>query len=379
MSPEYFHEATSRTDHFSLIIFALIGAVLLTSFGNMLMLFLGIEILSIPMYILAGSNKNNLASNEASLKYFMLGAFATGFLLFGVTLIYGASGSFHLENISEYLKLQNGNIPLMIIAGVILLIIGLAFKVSAVPFHFWTPDVYTGSPTVITAFMSTVVKSAAFAGFFRLFFTCFSMTMHSWEPTIWYLSFFTIIVGNVTAVFQNNFKRMLAYSSIAHAGYMLLAILAMNKYAQSSILFYAAAYSVSSIASFAILLLVSHTTKSDSIDSFNGLAKKNPLLAFVTIVAMLSLAGIPPLGGFFAKYYIFTTALEQGHIYLVIVAVLGSLVGVYYYFRPIIAMFKIEGEERIIPINQAFKIFLIVTSLAALALGIMPDLVAGIL
>jgi NADH-quinone oxidoreductase subunit N len=378
MSPEYFHESSSRTDHFSLIIFALIGAVLLTSFGNMLMLFLGIEILSIPMYILAGSNKNNPSSNEASLKYFMMGAFATGFLLFGIALIYGASGSFHLENISQYVKMQNGAVPPMLIAGVALLIIGLAFKVSAAPFHFWTPDVYSGSPTVITAFMSTVVKSAAFAGFFRLFFTSFNMTLQSWELTIWALSFLTIIIGNVTAVFQSNFKRMLAYSSIAHAGYMLLAILSMNNYAQSSILFYATAYSISSIASFGILLLVSHVTKNDSIESFNGLARKNPLLAFVTIVAMLSLAGIPPLAGFFAKYFIFTAALQQGYIALVIVAVLGSLVGVYYYFRPIIAMFKTETEITI-PINPVYKIFLVVTSLAALLLGIMPDLVAGIL
>jgi NADH-quinone oxidoreductase subunit N len=412
MSPEFFHEPTSRVDHFALIIFALIGGQLLTSYSNLLMLFLGIEILSIPMFILAGSNKSNLQSNEAALKYFLMGAFATGFLLFGIALIYGATGSFHLQNIAQFISAQQGNIPPMIIVGVLLIygatgsfhlkniaefisaqqgnispmitvgvllmLVGLAFKVSAAPFHFWAPDVYTGSPTVVTAFMSTVVKSAAFAGFFRLFYTCFATSNAAWTNTIWALAALTIIIGNVTAVYQTNFKRMLAYSSIAHAGYMLLAILAMNQYAQGSILFYATAYSVSSLTAFAVLLLVSHVTKNDSIDSFNGLAKKNPLLAFVTVLAMLSLAGIPPMAGFFAKYFIFTAALQQHYVWLVIIAVIGSLVGVFYYFRIIIALFK-DGEGEVIPMNVVFKTFLIVCSLAALLLGVMPQWVAGLL
>ncbi len=378
LSPEFFHEPTSRVDHFALIIFALIGGQLLTSYNNLLMLFLGIEILSIPMYILAGSKKSDLSSNEASLKYFLMGAFATGFLLFGIALIYGVSGSFHLQNIAQFVAGQ-GSLPVMLVAGVIMMMIGLAFKVSAVPFHFWTPDVYTGSPTVITAFMSTVVKSAAFAGFFRLFFTCFNSSSATWANTIWVLAALTIMIGNVTAVYQTSFKRMLAYSSIAHAGYMLLAILALNSYAQSSILFYATAYSISSITSFAILLVVSHVTKNDSIDSFNGLAKRNPFLAFITVVSMLSLAGIPPVAGFFAKYYIFTAALQQHYTWLVIIAVLGSLIGVFYYFRIIVALFKPATEGTIIPVNTVFKTLLIVTTLATLMLGIMPQLVAGIL
>jgi NADH-quinone oxidoreductase subunit N len=379
MSPEYFHEPSSRTDHFSLIIFSLIGAQLLTSFGNMLMLFLAIEILSIPMYILAGSSKANLSSNEAALKYFMMGAFATGFLLFGIALIYGESGSFHLVNISQYLTSQNGHLPLGIVAGMLLIIIGLAFKISAAPFHFWTPDVYSGSPTVITAFMSTVVKISAFSAFFKLFTTCFSVSSTVWTNVLWIIAALTIIVGNITAVFQNNFKRLLAYSSIAHAGYMLLAILALNNYAQNSILYYSAAYAISSITAFAILLLVSHITKNDSIESFNGLAKRNPMLAFASVISMLSLAGIPPLAGFFAKYYIFTAALQQGYIWLVIIAVLGSLIGVYYYFRIIIALFKEEVTETVIPMTVAFKTFLAVVSVASLLLGVMPDLVASIL
>ncbi len=376
ISTNFFHDSSSRTDHFSLIIFALTGAHVLSSFGNLIMLFLGVEILSIPMYILAGSNKKNLGSNEAALKYFLMGAFATGFLLFGITLVYGQTGSFNLQAIATYLN-ANGTTT-MVIAGVLLMIVGLAFKVSAAPFHFWAPDVYAGSPTAVTAYMSTVVKTAAFAGFFRLFITCFNIPGAAWTNTIWMLSALTIIIGNITAVYQKDFKRMLAYSSIAHAGYMLMAILALNAYAQQSILFYAVAYSISSISAFAVLLAVSHVTKSDAIDSFTGLAKKNPLLAFVTVLAMLSLAGIPPMAGFFAKYYIFTAALQQHYTVLVLIAVTGSLIGVYYYFRIIIAMFRSE-EGSVIPLTVTYKAVLICVSAAALLLGIMPEWMASLL
>lgn len=374
ISPEFFREPSSRVDHFALIIFALIGGQLLTSYGNLLMLFLGIEILSIPLYILAGSNKSDLKSNEASLKYFLMGAFATGFLLFGIALVYGVAGSFNLQVIAQ----QQSESPMMV-AGVLLMIVGLSFKVSAVPFHFWTPDVYSGSPTVVTAFMSTVVKTAAIAGFFRLFYLCFIASNGNWSDTIWVLSALTILLGNTTAVYQTNFKRMLAYSSIAHAGYLLLAILALNKYAPGAILFYSAAYSISTISAFAILLIVSRVSNNDAVNSFNGLAKKNPLLALATVFAMLSLAGIPPMAGFFAKYYIFTAALKQHYTGLVILAVLGSLIGIFYYFRIIIALFKTESEEVVVPMNVAFKSLLILTSLITLLLGVMPELVAGLL
>jgi NADH-quinone oxidoreductase subunit N len=377
LSPRFFHDPGSRTDQFALIVFALIGAQLMTSFGDLIMLFLAIEILSIPMYILAGSFKKNLASNEAALKYFLMGAFASGFLLFGITLIYGQTGSFNLTEIAAVVKNEQGSV--ITIAGVMLILVGLGFKISAVPFHFWAPDVYTGSPTVVTAYMSTVVKTAAFAGFFRLFFTCFNVSSDTWNQTIWILSALTIIIGNVTAVYQDNFKRMLAYSSIAHAGYMLMAILALNHLAQQSILFYAVAYSVSSLTAFGILLAVSNVTGNDSVQSFNGLARKNPLLAFITVLAMLSLAGIPPLAGFFAKYYIFTAALQQGYTWLVIIAVAGSLIGVYYYFRILIALFKGETEGVFVPMTAPYKAVLLIVSIAALVLGIMPELIAGLL
>lgn len=378
ISPRFFADRTNESDHFSLIIFSLIGAVTMVSFNNMIMLFLGIEILSISMYILAGSNKRSLESNEAALKYFLMGSFATGFLLFGITLIYGVTGSFQLDVIAGKLQATDLSTSVLAMSGILLIIVALAFKVSAAPFHFWAPDVYQGAPTVITAYMSTVVKTAAIAAFFRLFMHSFSTEAEFWRTTLWVIAAATILIGNITAVYQKNVKRMLAYSSISHAGYMLLAILALNSTASASLLFYTAAYSVSSITSFAILLAVSRVTGNESIESFNGLAKKNPFLAVITVIAMLSLAGIPPTAGFFAKYFIFSSAIQQGLTSLVLIAVLGSLIGVFYYFRILVAMFK-DGESVEIPLSTAYKAILIITAAAALILGISPELLAGLL
>lgn len=378
ISRQFFTDSTNETDHVTLIIFTMIGAVCMVSFNNMIMLFLGIEILSISMYILAGSSKRSLESNEAALKYFLMGSFATGFLLFGITLIYGVTGSFQLDIIANKLQSMDISTNILAMSGILLIIIALAFKVSAAPFHFWAPDVYQGAPTVVTAFMSTIVKTAAIAAFFRLFSHSFSTEAEFWRTTIWVLSALTILIGNITAVFQTNVKRMLAYSSVSHAGYMLMAILALNSTAPASLLFYTAAYSISSLTSFGVLMAVARVTNSESIDSFNGLAKKNPFLAAVTVVAMLSLAGIPPTAGFFAKYFIFSSAIQQGYTSLVLIAVLGSLIGVFYYFRILIAMFK-DAESVEIPLETTYKVILIITAIATLVLGIAPELLAGLL
>ena len=378
-STDYFRENTSRTDHYALIVFALAGGLVMVSFNNLLMLFLGIEILSISMYILAGSNKSDLKSNEAALKYFLLGAFATGFLLFGIALLYGASGSFESGKIAARMLEPQFRSSAMVSCGILLMMVALAFKVSAVPFHFWAPDVYQGSPTAITAFMSTVVKTAGFAAFFRLFYFMFSGTSEVWSVALWIIAALTILVGNITAVYQVNLKRMLAYSSISHAGYMVLAILALNQRAPSALLFYVAAYSVSSLAAFAVLLLVQKKTGSENIEDFNGLASKNPVLAMAAIVSMLSLAGIPPTAGFFAKYYIFTSAIEQGYTGLVVLAIAGSLIGVFYYFRVIIALFHVGEEKGVVPMNILNASFLVLVSIVTLILGVFPGLVAGLL
>lgn len=380
MSDSYFKEETSLTDHFSLILFALAGTVIMVSYSNMTMLFLGIEILSIAMYILAGSKKDDLGSNESAFKYLIMGAFATGFLLFGIALIYGATGSFDLAEINAFVASHKGSIPMIFYAGVLLMLVGLSFKVSAAPFHFWAPDVYQGAPTVITAFMATIVKTAAFAAFLRLFYTSFVTVSDLWMSVIWVMAALTLLVGNITAVLQTSTKRMLAYSSVAHAGYMLLALLAGNIYSTSAILYYTAAYSIGSIGTFCILSVVANAKGNDSIDSFNGLGKSNPLMAFVMTVVLLSLAGIPPTAGFFAKYYIFTAAFQSGFTGLVLIAILASLIGVYYYFKIIIAMyFKESADETALPLQANHKLVLIIVAITTIVLGLSPDFIIRLL
>ncbi|MEK6615333.1 MAG: NADH-quinone oxidoreductase subunit N [Bacteroidota bacterium] len=393
MSENFFKEESSKTDHYALVLFALCGAMIMVSYSNMVMLFLGIEILSIPMYVLAGSRKDDLSSNESALKYFLMGAFATGFLLFGIALLYGFFGTFDLHEIQRNMgvmeEMKNGKVgyptfehsSVLLYGGILFMLIGLSFKVSAVPFHFWAPDVYQGAPTQVTALMASVVKTAAFAAFLRLFMMCFSGVGNAWMNILWIMSALTILLGNITAVYQNNVKRMLAYSSISHAGYMLIAILAMNANSSGAILYYAAAYSVSTIGAFAVLCVLENNGQAITFDSFSGLAKRNPLLAFAMTIAMLSLSGIPPLAGFFGKYYIFTSALQSGYVWLVLIAVLGSLIGVYYYFRVIISMYMkgTHEETAAIKISSLQKIVLIITIALTLLLGIFPDLIIRLL
>ncbi len=367
-----FFDPVTEVDHSALAVFALIGAVCMTMYSNMIMLFLGIEILSISLYVLAGADKTNLASNEAAIKYFLMGAFATGFLLFGIALTYGATGSFSLAAINTAVSNGPGPNMMMLTAGVLLLLIAMSFKVSAAPFHFWAPDVYQGAPTAVTAFMSTVVKTAAFAAFLRLFSTVFSSNTEVWSSTLWAIAALTILLGNIAAAAQENIKRMLAYSSVAHAGYMLLAILAMNQLAAGALFFYSVAYSLSSLLSFSILLIISQKTGSETISGFRGLFKSNPLLAVLTIVAMLSLAGIPPTAGFFAKYFVFTAALDAGYLGLVILAVAGSLIGVYYYFRPLMAVFTPSSDSQEFSVDKTTVFVLVLLAIASLALGISP-------
>ena len=362
-------------DNYAIILFTVVGAVLMVSFSNLVMLFIGIETLSISLYILAGSKKNSLASNEASLKYFLMGSFATGFLLFGIVLLYGACGTFNLQGITSYVVTNNAGLPAIFYVGILLIMIGLAFKVSIVPFHFWTADVYDGSPTIITAFMATVVKIAGFAAFFRLFFTCFVSVSDHFIPVLSILAVCTMFLGNITAVYQKNFKRMLAYSSIAHAGYMLLAVIAMKNQSFMAILLYTAAYSFATITAFTVLIMMKSANGNDAIENFNGLSKKSPFVAFAITLSMLSLAGIPVTAGFFAKYYIFSTVISEGHTWLVVIAILNSAIGVFYYFRIIIAVYFKQGEAYFISPDNAYKAVLIITAIATLLLGILPGLV----
>ena len=380
LANDYF-EQDHITDHFALVLFALVGALMLTSYSNMTTLFLGVEILSIPMYVLAASRKRDLASNEAGFKYLIMGSFASGFLLFGIALIYGASGSFDLMAIRTYISQSHGNLPLFFYAGVLMILVAMSFKVSAAPFHFWAPDVYEGSPTVITALMSTIVKTAAFAAFMHLFLVVFGKVSDVWGMVMAVIIAVSLIIANITAATQESAKRMLAYSSISHAAFMLMAILANNRGFASvnAILYYSLAYSIGSIAAFTVVYNVSKNTDDNRISAFNGLAKRNPLLAVCMLIAMLSLAGIPVTAGFFAKYFVFTTMIGTTYKWLIMLAILTSAVGVYYYFKIIIAMyFKKPETEESINIEVSHVVLLVLTTLFTIALGVMPNYVIEI-
>lgn len=354
-------------EYLALIFFILCGITLTSSFRSLLILFLGIEIISIPLYILTGSDKRNLKSNEASLKYFLLGAFSTGLMLMGIALIYGAQGSFDTAVIG---KLQEKISPLLV-AGMVLLLFSMAFKVSAAPFHFWTPDVYDGAPTVFTSFMATIVKAAVFIAFIRLFDDAFGLLQSKWQFLVAIITAATLFIGNITAVFQQSVKRMLAYSSIAQAGFMLLALLAMNTDAKEGILLYVTAYSLATIGIFAVLIKM----KDFTFDGFNGFAKHQPLLAATTTICLLSLAGIPLTAGFLSKFYMLKAALGTGkHLWLVIFAVLMAAVSVYYYFRVIQAMYFKEGEAQKMDVSPAFKWTLVAVTVLVVLLGIFPNL-----
>ncbi|NWJ51518.1 MAG: NADH-quinone oxidoreductase subunit N [Bacteroidetes bacterium] len=366
---------------YALMLFSLFGGFLMTGYTNLVLLFIGIETLSIPLYVLAGSKKSSLRSNEASFKYFLMGAFSSAILLMGIALIYGAVGSFHLATIPVLIKKTYGFIlgtpgvyPGILHIGILLVLVGFAFKVAAVPFHFWTPDVYEGSPTIVTIFMATVVKTLGFAAFYR-FFATFGPIDTIWKDILWVIIVLTLLVGNLGALNQKGTKRMLAYSSISHSGFMLIAIIAINKLSAGSLLFYSMAYSFATIAAFGVLISIkNYLQQSDNLAIFNGLAKKNPLLALIMTIALLSMAGIPVTAGFFAKYYIFVNAVSQGYVWLTLIGIAAALIGVYYYFRIIVAMYFKEGDSTLpkVEVQPLFLATLLFVTFMTLAMGLFP-------
>ena len=362
-------------EYFALLFFILCGISLSVTFNTLLLLFIGIEIMSIPLYILTGSDKRNLKSNEAALKYFLMGSFSTGIMLMGIAFIYGGNpnASFYINN----LQLGVGEMPVMIAVGLVLLVVAMSFKVSAAPFHFWTPDVYDGAPTVFTSFMSTIVKVAGFFAFVRLFENSFGKVQEQWQTLIIFITIATLLVGNVTAIFQQSVKRMLAYSSIAQAGFMMFALFALNDWGREGLVLYAAAYSVATIGLFAILLKMEDYT----IEGFNGLGKHHPVLALTATIFLLSLTGIPLTAGFVSKFYMLMAAVENGHnFWLVIVAVLFAAVSAFYYFRIIQAMYFKSSGQSLIPqsdISTSFKALLIISAIIIIVVGVYPESVLG--
>lgn len=359
------------SDYLALLFFIICGMLMVSAFESLLMLFLGIEIITIPLYILTGSDKKNLKSNEASLKYFLLGAFSSGILLMGIALVYGARGSFALTSVADSIRLSSS----LLLSGMLLLMIAMAFKVSAAPFHFWTPDVYDGAPTVFTSFMATVVKVAVFAAFVRLFDRSFALQLSTWQWWVAVLAALTMLVGNVTAVFQQSVKRMLSYSSIAQAGFMLLAVYAMNTAAKEGLLLYAAAYSLATIGIFAVLTRM----KDYSFEAFNGMAGRYPWVAAALAIFFLSLAGIPLTGGFLAKFYMIKAALGMS-LWLALFALIMAAVSVYYYFRVIQAMyFKPVTQPEPLVFDNLFTAQLLVMALSVVVLGLFPEWLIGLL
>ncbi|MEO8710788.1 MAG: NADH-quinone oxidoreductase subunit N [Parafilimonas sp.] len=358
-------------EYFVLIFFVLCGVAILSSYNNLLMLFLGIEILSIPLYILTGSDKRNLKSNEASLKYFLMGAFSTGLMLMGIALMYGGTGTFSLDVVRTETGLYKG-VSFLEIIGLLFLMVSMCFKVSAAPFHFWAPDVYDGAPGVITSFMATIVKVAGFIAFLKLCFVRMTATSAAidWQLLFAVIIIATLVFGNITAIFQQSVKRMLAYSSVAHAGFMLFALFSLNDFASKGLLMYSAAYSLATIGLFAVLVKMKDVT----FEGYNGLAKTQPVLAATNAIFLFSLAGIPLTAGFMAKYYMLASVIATGsYTWLVVIAVLFAAISSYYYFRLIQAMYFKTGEPKTEVITGSFKVGLIAVAAIIIILGVMPQ------
>jgi NADH-quinone oxidoreductase subunit N len=369
-------EGFDHGEYYVLVLFAAVGMMFMASAADLIIIFLGLETFSLSLYVLAGFFRTNPKSNEASLKYFLLGAFSTGFLLYGIALIYGATGTTHLKGIYEFVrKIPSLPDPLLLI-GMGLLIVGFGFKVASVPFHMWTPDVYEGAPTSITAFMSVGPKAAGFAAFLRVFLYALSSLQTDWVWILWVLAVLTMTLGNIVAIAQKNIKRMLAYSSIAHAGYILVAMVAAGELGTASVLYYILAYAFMNLGAFGVIILYGRKGEENvNLSDYSGMASKYPLLAAVMAIFMFSLAGIPPTAGFVGKFYIFSAAVKAGYIGLAIIGVLNSALSVFFYLRVTVMMYMRNPEKELARLDPspAMVIALIIAVFGTLQIGITPS------
>lgn len=372
----YENHPKKLSDFIAIKVFLLAGAVAMVSFGNLSMFFLGIEILSISLYVLAGSNRLSLKSNEAGMKYFLMGSFASGIILFGICLIYGATGSFDTAEIYEFSKSEL--IPQWFYIGLVMMVIGMLFKIAAAPFHFWAPDVYEGSPSLTTALMSTLAKVVAMAALYKLVSGMSAEISRPFEWTIAVISVLSMTIGNFMALRQDNVKRMLAFSGISHAGFMLMFLLNLTVSA-GTLLYYTAAYALAGIAAFSVLIYVCKGKDNENIANFNGLGKTNPLLAALLTCSLLSMAGIPIFAGFFAKFMLFTQTIEGGYLAIVIFGVVNSIVSVGYYFKVILAMYTKDAEEEAKPVPVVFYAVAVIAILINLGMGLFPSMITDLL
>jgi NADH-quinone oxidoreductase subunit N len=372
----YKDHPTKISDFIAIKIFLLAGAVTMVSFANLSMFFLGIEVLSISLYVLAASRRLDIKSNEAGMKYFLMGSFASGIILFGICLIYGATGYFDLAEIKDLS--QGAGLPIWFPIGITLMLIGMLFKIAAAPFHFWAPDVYEGSPSMTTATMSTLAKVVAMAALYKLVIGMNSSLSTTFEMVIVVVSILSMTIGNIMALRQDNVKRMLAFSGISHAGFMLMALLSLTT-AASTLLYYTAAYALAGIASFAVIIYVTRNKDNEGIANFNGLGKTNPLLAAIITASLLSMAGIPIFAGFFAKFMLFTQAITAGYLFLVIVGVINSIISIGYYFKLILAMYTKEASDEVQAVPFVYYAVAVVAILLNIIMGLYPSFVTNLL
>ena len=361
-------------EYYALVLFALAGMMLMAVAADLLVIFLALEVFSLALYVLTGLRRHVFASTEGAFKYFVLGGFSSAFFLYGIAFTYGLVGSTHLDRVAAAVQAQSltGNPLLLVAMG--LLLVGFAFKVAAVPFHMWTPDAYEGAPTIVTGFMSTAVKAAAFAAFARVFLLALEPLRGEWAPVLWVLAVCTMVLGSVVGVAQTSLKRMLAYSSIAHGGYLLVALVSGGDVGKASILFYLVVYAVTNLGAFAVIALLStRETSMERLDDYKGLWLSSPVMAGVLTVFLLSLGGFPPTAGFVAKWYVFSAAVRAGQYSLAIIGVLTSVVSVFFYLRIVVMMYMSDRAEGAAPPQPSR------TALAALALSVAILLYLGVL
>jgi NADH-quinone oxidoreductase subunit N len=364
-------EKYSQWEYYSLLCFALIGMMFMVSGVHLISIYIGLELLSLSSYILAGFYKNERKSTEAAMKYFILGAVSSGILLYGISLIYGVCGSLNLIDIARSMSMIVQNDALMF--GIMLLGAGLCFKIAAAPFHVWTPDVYEGAPTPVTAFLSTASKSAAFSVFARVFYVALHDFHLSWGNVLATIAALSMVIGNLAAITQPNVKRMLAYSSIAHAGYAMMGIIALNATGLNGVLIYTLVYVFANLGIWAtVLMLRRHAYAGELVDDFDGLHRRAPFWAFAMFVFLLSLGGIPPTAGFLGKYYLFAAAVQAGYGWLAIIAVLMSAVSMFYYLRLVVAMYLRDGHDAEVATSTSLRFVAGFALLVTLAFGLFP-------
>ena len=371
-------ENCNHGELYPLILFTTVGMMLMAGATDLMTLFLGLELMSVTLYVLAGFNRANIKSSESGMKYFLLGAFSTGFLLYGMALVYGVTGTTRIAKIAGIVAQAGGAGNAMLLIGMFLLLTGFLFKIAAAPFHMWTPDVYEGAPTPMTAFMSAGPKSAGFAALLRLLLVVFPVMKAEWSDLLWILAVLTMTIGNFTALRQDNIKRMLAYSSIAHAGYALVGLVAANSTGTSGILFYMLSYAFMNIGAFAVIILIGKQGEPNgTVMDFAGLGQKKPLLAACMALFLFSLAGMPPTAGFIGKFYLFSGAVQEGYIWLAIIGVLNSAASVYYYLRVMVFMYFKPGEEQFdwVTVSAPIALALVISAAGSLIPGIVPSVI----